>query len=78
MVRNAVLEVVKRALHGTQCGTRGYSRALKEAHAPDGAAAGTTVVGASVGEGVIGGAGEGFGGGVTGGVGKGVGGGVVG
>ncbi len=58
---------------------------LKGAHAPDGATAGTTVVGASVGEragvngvgaGVNGGVGEGVGGGVGEGVGGGVGAGV--
>ncbi len=56
---------------------RGHHRVLKGAHAPDGAAAGTAVVGASVGEraGVSVGAGvkNGDGAGVNGGVGVGVG-----
>ncbi len=56
---------------------RGHHRVRKGTHAPDGAAAGTAVVGASVGEraGVSVGAGEGkgVGSGVNGGVGAGVG-----
>jgi hypothetical protein len=68
MVRRAVPEVVKGATHGTQealqgvkeatHGTQGARRQSNK-HAPDGATAGTTVVGASVGEGVGASVGEG-------------------
>ncbi len=61
----AALEVAKGAPHGTQCGTRGYSRKL----IPDGTSAGTAVVGASEGEGVGASVGEGV---VGAGVGEGV------
>jgi hypothetical protein len=60
---------------------RGHHRVLEEAHAPDGAAAGTAVVGASVGERAGASVGEragaSVGAGVNGGAGAGVGGGGV-